>query len=120
MSYTHNQRQIKPQKLHPRVKQAMAMQAEPVLVRSDRDIEALENIHMDESVSYEVVKFPDPPPVVNAHCNEHRVTIWFDYRNGKDPVLSWEIRRYRLDKDGSWSVKGVKQCKDVASRKVFN
>ena len=113
------ERRSVPQKVHPRIKNAMAICQQPVQVHSDRDIEALENIDLDDNVKYELVRYPDPPIAVSAHCCGQRATVWWHYQEkGKDPVLAWEIRRYRLDKDGSWSVKGVKQYKNTASKKV--
>jgi hypothetical protein len=113
----NQKRQVPTTKLHPRVKNALEKAQEPVYIYSDQDIENIENV--DSSVKYELVKFPDPPIAIQAHSSGQQATIWWEYKTGKEPIISWEVRRYKLDKDGSWSVKGVRQFKDVASRKVI-
>ena len=59
--------------------------------------------------STETFELPLPPNVVNvAKPSEDQPTfLWFEYKTNqpKTPVLNWEIKRYKLNKDGRWSFK---------------
>jgi hypothetical protein len=54
-------------------------------------------------------ELPKPPKVVNIAkpSDDQAAFLWFDYKTNlpKIPVLSWEIKRYKLNKDGRWTFK---------------
>lgn len=54
-------------------------------------------------------ELPKPPKVVNVAkpSDDQAAFLWFEYRTNlpKTPVLSWEIKRYKLNKDGRWTFK---------------
>ena len=59
-------------------------------------------------------ELPPPPLVVDVAkpSDDQPAVLWFDYKtsHGLDntPVISWEVKRYKLNKDGRWSFKSSK------------
>lgn len=76
------------------------------------------NHDFDEVVNFdnnENFELPKPPKVVNVAkpSDDQPAYLWFEYKTNipQSPVLSWEVKRYKLNKDGRWSFK---------SSRVFN
>ena len=57
-------------------------------------------------------ELPVPPNTVNVAkpSDDQAAYLWFEYKFNmeKTPVLNWEIKRYKLNKDGLWSYKSSK------------
>lgn len=59
-------------------------------------------------------ELPPPPSVVNVAkpSEDQPAVLWFDYKKDlvpeNTPVLTWEVKRYKLNKDGRWSFKSSK------------
>jgi hypothetical protein len=82
----------------------------------------LENIE-DSDHLVEFVQYSPPPKVVFCHYGSYDCvgTIWWDYQvSQSDEVLSWEVRRYRLDViSKTYLQKGSQIYKDSIPRKVL-
>ena len=54
---------------------------------------------------------PDPPTQVFALGKDGCAAVWWHYDRGNIPeaawITEWEIRRYRMDRDGEWRFKGA-------------
>lgn len=54
---------------------------------------------------------PDPPPQVFALGKDGCAAVWWHYDRGSIPeaawITEWEVKRYRMDKDGEWRFKGA-------------
>lgn len=56
-------------------------------------------------------ELPPPPAAVNVAkpSEDQPPVLWFDYKTSlvseNNPIVSWEVRRYKLNKDGRWSFK---------------
>jgi hypothetical protein len=80
----------------------------------------LENIE-DSDHLVDFVKYSGPPKIVFCHYGAYDclATIWWDYQSKNNEVLSWEVRRYRLDViSKSYLQKGSQIYQESVPRKV--
>jgi len=71
----------------------------------------LEHAEMvDRMLNPTLIAMPDPPRVVGALGKDGCAAVWWHYDREQIQieswVSSWEVRRYRLDKDKQWRYKG--------------
>mmetsp|Transcript_12964 Transcript_12964/g.19527 ORF Transcript_12964/g.19527 Transcript_12964/m.19527 type:complete len:579 (-) Transcript_12964:200-1936(-) len=105
-------------KVHPKILAAQQSSATITYTSTHRDIEEIESIDTTPVLEYEHTKYPDPPHTVHVHCSDCHGMIWWEYSSQYgDRVSQWEVRRYRRDRDGSWSIKGVKCYKDMPMKR---
>ncbi len=71
----------------------------------------------DQRLKYWQINIPEPPSVINAVGKDSCAIVWFPQPLDSDGVpciiSAYEIRRYRLEATGEWSMKGSIIIKDT-------
>jgi hypothetical protein len=87
----------------------------------DNEVDKIEDIEdIDQTVAF--IKYPRPPTLVHCHYGSYDCvgSIWWEYDSKEaEEVISWEVRRYRLDViTKTYLQKGAQVYKETIPRKV--
>jgi hypothetical protein len=90
----------------------------------DNEVDHIEDIEDIDPQAVTFIKYSSPPKLVHCHFGSYDCvgSIWWEYDSkAGDEVISWEVRRYRLDViSKSYLQKGAQSYKDTGTnpRKV--